>query len=150
VVRLYGLRNWIEHGYKQVKDELGWADFMVRSDQAIRRHWTLVCCAFSFCWRTWLHAPPTPTQATSSAHAGAVVGRGKISASAARLLCWPVALRAVRGWLAPWTFIHRWWQAWAGSVPPPSELQTLLDAAGTGQPLYLYLPRAAPVPPSTN
>lgn len=49
IVRLYGLRNWIEQSYKQMKDELGWADFMVRSDRAIRRHWTLVCCAFTFC-----------------------------------------------------------------------------------------------------
>jgi SRSO17 transposase len=49
VVRLYGLRNWIEQGYKQMKDELGWADFMVRNDRAICRHWTLVCCAFTFC-----------------------------------------------------------------------------------------------------
>ncbi len=53
VVRLYGLRDWVEHGYKQVKQELGWADFQVRADRAIRRHWTLVCCAFSFCWRAW-------------------------------------------------------------------------------------------------
>ncbi len=53
MVRLYGLRNWVEQGYKQVKGELGWADFQVRSDRAIRRHWTLVCCAFSFCWRAW-------------------------------------------------------------------------------------------------
>ena len=49
-MRLYGLRNWIEQSYKQMKDELGWADFMVRSDRAIRRHWTLVCYAFAFCW----------------------------------------------------------------------------------------------------
>ncbi|WP_051675775.1 transposase [Polaromonas glacialis] len=54
IVRLYGLRNWIEQGNKQMKDELGWADFMVRSDRAIRRHRTLVCCAFAFCW--WHHA----------------------------------------------------------------------------------------------
>src|SRR5215210_2286069 len=53
IVRLYGLRNWVEQGYKQLKQELGWADFMVRSDQAIRRHWHLVFCAFSFCWRAW-------------------------------------------------------------------------------------------------
>jgi DDE superfamily endonuclease len=53
VVRLYGLRNWVEQGYKQVKHELGWADFQVRSDRAIRRHWQLVCCAFCFCWRAW-------------------------------------------------------------------------------------------------
>jgi hypothetical protein len=38
VVRLYGLRNWVEQGYKQVKGEPGWADFQVRSDRAIRRH----------------------------------------------------------------------------------------------------------------
>ena len=42
VVRLYGLRNGMEHGYKHLKQERGWADFMVRSDQAIRRHWRLV------------------------------------------------------------------------------------------------------------
>lgn len=50
IVRLYGLRNWVEQSYKQMKDELGWADFMVRKDRAIRRHWELVCCAFVFCW----------------------------------------------------------------------------------------------------
>ena len=67
LVRLYGLRNWVEQGYKQVKHELGWADFQVRADRAIRRHWQLVCCAFSFCWRAWFAeqpahqpAPPEP------------------------------------------------------------------------------------------
>lgn len=50
VVRLYGLRQWVEQSYKQVKHVLGWAQYQVRSDRAIRRHWQLVCCAFSFCW----------------------------------------------------------------------------------------------------
>jgi hypothetical protein len=50
VIRLYGLRMWVEQGYKQVKHTLGWSDYQVRSDQAMRRHWQLVCCAFSFCW----------------------------------------------------------------------------------------------------
>jgi DDE superfamily endonuclease len=58
VVWIYGLRNWAEQGYKQVKDELGWADFQVRSDAAIRRHQVLVCCAFSFCWDAWFASPP--------------------------------------------------------------------------------------------
>ncbi|MFD7811511.1 transposase [Streptomyces sp. NPDC059785] len=58
IVRIYGLRHWVEQSYKQVKDELGWADFQVRSDTAIRRHQTLVNCAFSFCWSTWF-APPS-------------------------------------------------------------------------------------------
>ena len=50
VVRLYSLREWVEQSYKQVKHTLGWAQYQVRSDTAIRRHWTLVCCAFTFCW----------------------------------------------------------------------------------------------------
>lgn len=64
IVRLYGLRPWIEQSYKQVKDELGWADFQVRSDRAIRRHQTLVNCAFSFCWDQWF-APPGPVDAAA-------------------------------------------------------------------------------------
>src|SRR5919197_3924062 len=50
VVRLYGLRMWVEQGYKQTKYALGWSEYQVRSDLAIRRHWALVCCAFAFCW----------------------------------------------------------------------------------------------------
>lgn len=50
VVRLYGLRVWVEQSYKQVKQHLGWAEYQVRKDSAMRRHWQLVCCAFSFCW----------------------------------------------------------------------------------------------------
>ncbi len=68
ITPIYGIRNWIEQGYKQVKDELGWADFQVRSDIAIRRHQALVNCAFSFCWDAWFAdttpqndpAPPRP------------------------------------------------------------------------------------------
>ena len=66
VVRVYALRNWVEQGYKQVKRELGWADFMVRTDRAIRRHWQLVHCAFSFCWRSWFASEPTELGANAS------------------------------------------------------------------------------------
>jgi hypothetical protein len=52
VVRLYSLRSWIEQSYKQVKNSLGWAQYQVRKDLSIRRHWQLVCCAFTFCWWT--------------------------------------------------------------------------------------------------
>jgi SRSO17 transposase len=74
VVRLYGLRIWVEQGYKQVKGELGWADFQVRSDRAIRRHWALVCCAFSFCWQALLAeqpAQPTPPKSQVAAPSAA-------------------------------------------------------------------------------
>src|SRR6266705_1816463 len=44
IVRIYGIRHWTGQSYKQVKDQLGWADFQVRSDVAIRRHQVLVTC----------------------------------------------------------------------------------------------------------
>ncbi len=50
IVRLYSLRMWMEQSYKQVQHALGWAEYQVRSDVAMRRHWVLVWCAFSFCW----------------------------------------------------------------------------------------------------
>lgn len=54
VVRLYSLRSWIEQSYKkQVKNSLGWAHYQVRKDIAIRRHWQLVMCAFTFWWWWW-------------------------------------------------------------------------------------------------
>jgi hypothetical protein len=77
VTRIYGIRHWIEQGYKQVKDQLGWADFQVRSDIAIRRHQALVNCAFSFCWAAWFHDHParpgqvTPRTAPSRGERGA-------------------------------------------------------------------------------
>jgi hypothetical protein len=74
IVRCYGLRNWVEQGYKQVKHELGWADFRVRSDIAIRRHYTLVCCAFSFCWQAAITDPP-PTVDTPTSSGGPRPGR---------------------------------------------------------------------------
>lgn len=62
VVRLYGLRIWVEQSYKQVKGTLGWAEYQVRDDRGIRRHWQLVCCAFSFCWWALDHAPTRPVE----------------------------------------------------------------------------------------
>jgi hypothetical protein len=70
IVRIYGIRHWIEQSYKHVKDQLGWADFQVRSDAAICRHQTLVNCAFSFCWDTWF-AEPAPPSAPTTADADA-------------------------------------------------------------------------------
>jgi len=77
VVRLYGLRVWVEQSYKQVKNSLGWAQYQVRSDLAIRRHWQLVCCAFSFCWWAaagqagWSLGPGRPTGTTRPHRDGA-------------------------------------------------------------------------------
>ncbi len=62
VIRLYGLRMWVEQSYKHVKHALGWSQYQVRSDQAIRRHWQLVWCAFSFCWYHASHPTAFATQ----------------------------------------------------------------------------------------
>src|SRR5829696_5688745 len=58
VVRLYGLRQWVEQSFRQIKGELGFSDFQVRSDHAIRRHWELVLCAFCFCWWAYTREHP--------------------------------------------------------------------------------------------
>ena len=60
VIRLYGLRMWVEQSYKHVKHALGWSQYQVRSDRAIRRHWQLVWCAFSFCWYHTSQLPAGP------------------------------------------------------------------------------------------
>ncbi len=97
VIRLYGLRMWIEQSYKQVKHVLGWSQYQVRSDKAIRRHWQLVCCAFSFCWYHASHTcspiaaerlessepavPPPPNVPTDVAGTGEKNQRGNKSAT---------------------------------------------------------------------
>ncbi|MEV5880225.1 hypothetical protein AB0L75_39725 [Streptomyces sp. NPDC052101] len=96
IVRLYGLRPWIEQSHKQIKVELGWADFQVRSDRAIRRHQTLVNCAFSFCWDQWFAhpAPWTPPRRTRAPKRGQ---RGcPAELHQPQQPCWPRALPAIR------------------------------------------------------
>jgi SRSO17 transposase len=105
VVRLYGLRMWVEQSYKQVKHALGWSQYQVRSDQAIRRHWQLVCCAFSFCWYHASHPsssgtaevpevcePEIPSPTNVPAHAAGTGGknqRGNKRATTGVLACGP-------------------------------------------------------------
>ncbi|CDS50558.1 Mobile element protein [Polaromonas sp. CG9_12] len=130
MVRLYGLRNWIEQGYKQMKDELGWADFMVRSDRAIRRHWTLVCCAFASCgWNEAMQNRASQSLARPEA------GETNVEKP---LPHWPLLLRAVRAWRTPAHWLARCWAAFA-SEPPPAELAALLGALSTGHGINLYL-----------
>jgi SRSO17 transposase len=48
VYAIYRLRDWIEHFYKPAKHELGWADYQMRPERAIVRHWQLVLLAYTF------------------------------------------------------------------------------------------------------
>lgn len=43
---LYGLRNWVEYGLKQSKNELGWADFRLTNYSQIERWWEMVMSAY--------------------------------------------------------------------------------------------------------
>src|SRR5262249_19458324 len=88
IVRIYGIRHWIEQSYKQVKDQLGWADFQVRSDIAIRRHQALVNCAFSFCWAAWFadHLAPHRDAATRPEPGRGERGRARRRSAAGAIL----------------------------------------------------------------
>jgi DDE superfamily endonuclease len=65
VYEIYRLREWIEHFYKPAKHELGWADYQMRPEQAIVRHWQLVLLAYTFRLLAGAEAgadrPPAPT-----------------------------------------------------------------------------------------
>jgi SRSO17 transposase len=80
VYRLYSLRDWIEHYYKPAKHELGWADFQVRPERAIVRHWHLVMLAFTF---SLLAGAPGPVAeaAPRPSSTGAEAPGGKIGAA---------------------------------------------------------------------
>jgi DDE superfamily endonuclease len=140
VVHLYGLRMWVEQGYKQIKHALGWAHYHVRSATSIRRHWQLVCCAFCFCWYHAGHVQAMATPADSSpsqetpARKGKKIGPGSPPPAAPS---WPMALRAVRGWLEPWIMLTRYWKAWS-PMPPPPALRQLLHWLESGHAIDLY------------
>jgi hypothetical protein len=75
---LYGLRMWVEQSYKQIKHVLGWSDYQVRRDLAMRRHWQLVCCAFSFCWWEYGRLPIDEEEPSETGTPSAeMAGRGK-------------------------------------------------------------------------
>ena len=42
----YGLRTWIAYGFKQSKNELGWADFRLTAYKDIEKWWEIVCSAY--------------------------------------------------------------------------------------------------------
>jgi hypothetical protein len=46
VGNIYGLRNWIEYGLKQSKNELGWADFRFTDYSKIAKWWEIVMSAY--------------------------------------------------------------------------------------------------------
>jgi SRSO17 transposase len=139
IVRIYAIRNWIEQSYKQVKDELGWADFQVRSDTAIRRHQALVNCAFSFCWATWFaDHPPQHDTAAQPGPGGGERGAARRRTTAAGTV---LAAGAARGPRLAFP-LDRAAALVAGMVEgAPAAAAASPDQLGRGR------PRPAPLPP---
>jgi hypothetical protein len=43
----FGLRTWVEYGFKHRKDDLGWADYRVTDSASSERWWELVMSAYT-------------------------------------------------------------------------------------------------------
>lgn len=127
ILRLYSLRNWVEQEYKQVKRELGWADFQVRSGEAIQRHWTLVKLAFTFCWRNDNDKPRPPAHPSGAAPDEPAPDT------------WPQRLRRVRSWLVPFHDLLRIIRSGA-LARVPREIDQLTVSLAGGYGINLYLP----------
>ncbi|WP_445246811.1 hypothetical protein [Microcoleus sp. OTE_8_concoct_300] len=46
VAQLYSLKNWIEHGFKQIKNELGFADYRLTDYPSLEPWWSIVFSAY--------------------------------------------------------------------------------------------------------
>lgn len=88
VYELYCQRDWTLHYYKPAKHEMGWADYQVRSAEAITRHWLLVMLAYTFSLLAGTK-PATEVEAEVKVKVetedSTEASGGKISASADRL-----------------------------------------------------------------
>ena len=88
----------------------GLEQYQVRTDTAIRRHWQLVCCAFSFCWWAYGRLPTTeeigPTMRIDDPRRPC---RREGEKGSPGVLA--ETLRAVRGWLEPRLMPGRYWRA---------------------------------------
>lgn len=43
---LYGLRTWVEYGFRQCKQELGWTDDRFTNFNEIHKWWEIIFCAY--------------------------------------------------------------------------------------------------------
>ncbi|MFN6456059.1 MAG: IS701 family transposase [Nostoc sp. EfeVER01] len=44
---LYGLRTWVEYGFRQCKQELGWTNYRFTNFQHIERWWEIIFCVYT-------------------------------------------------------------------------------------------------------
>ena len=103
---LYGLRNWVEYGFKQCKNELGWADFRVTDYAAIEKWWEVIMSAYLM---VALHTPPmrpdgtVPPELDASPVVAAFTRHCEWSQSAS----WKTWLNNLRLILLPWVSANK-------------------------------------------
>jgi SRSO17 transposase len=108
VGNLYGLRTWIEYGFKQIKNELGWADHRLTDYTSIERWWEMVFSAYLLVSLKTLALAAPEMQAVASSsparrHAWWDEGRGwKAMLNNLRLLLHPFCSACL---LLPWMTI---------------------------------------------
>jgi SRSO17 transposase len=75
----FGLRTWVEYGFKHAQDDLGWADYRVTDYASIERWWELVMSVYTLVslqtpdFAAVEHvAPPPPTPPAPSSAAAAM------------------------------------------------------------------------------
>jgi DDE superfamily endonuclease len=139
VDELSRLRDWIEHFYKPVQHELGWADDQMRSEQAIVRHWQLALLAYtcSLLVGAMPTAAPLPSpqqEATGGKKSGP--DRPPSEAESGARVVWAATLRRVRSWLCPWAQLPQSWRRWSSGAPPPA-LAALLAHVARSLPLEM-------------
>ncbi len=44
---LYGLRTWVEYGFRQCKQELGWTDYRFTEFKDIEKWWEIIFCVYT-------------------------------------------------------------------------------------------------------
>ena len=44
---LYGLRTWVEYGFRQCKQELGWTDYRFTNFKDIERWWEIIFSVYA-------------------------------------------------------------------------------------------------------
>jgi hypothetical protein len=138
VTRIYGIRHWNGQSYKQVKDQLGWADFQACSTprSAGLRPWSTARSAF--CWTPGSTIiPHRRKRRNCGRHPAVERGPARRLTAAGTVLAARPARYALG--FSPWFALQRWWQAWSDRPPPP-QLQALMNSVAGGCGLHLYLP----------
>jgi len=111
---LYILRTWIEYGFKQVKNELGWADFRLTDYSSIERWWEIIFSAYLL---VSLHAESfkrnsTDTEAVKGAFESPFAHHRQWEAGTT----WKSALNNLRLLLQPylcWSALAQWLEVFA-------------------------------------